>query len=281
MIAKPKKVTKLKNLHKLECYKIPLNAENAILRDPSSGSRSRSRRARLNSSNNKKQQIHPPYPDRYPTALRDQFNMHTKYDSLKQYKHTKSNSEAVTKHTKDFNDSGIDNDHVYANRNSLKIQNYSPDKHVLALSGNNENIDQHIVVLTNNFNTVKYSQSPFLNKLTNLKQRLSNKEKKGQKDNFIKGHKSRNSMFPKSYTEVNHYSRREPEIYNKLNGRNSGFALIPEEVATPTHGGRDANPYTNMEVENEVSFGIVIGMLSSTFHIGHLCIWQRPQQDKC
>jgi len=149
----------------------------------------------------------PPYPE---FVRNDKFQRNLQYELVKQYKHIKSNSEAAHKGAKCLNESGNDIDkNVYSNRKSL--HNYDQYKHEIILPNSSNNKDKQTYIFGNEFNTVKYSQSPFLNKLTNLKQKFSNK--KTNNINSGKGHKSRNSMFPKSYTEVAEYPRREMEIY--------------------------------------------------------------------
>jgi hypothetical protein len=166
----------------------------------------------------------------YPSAMNEQFNMLLNKDLAKHYKHIKSNSEAVTNQFNHFEDSKADVGH-YENQRRLVVNQISPEKPVLVSQGAHE---ENMVILSNNFNTVKYSQSPFLNKLTSLKA----KKKQGP-ENYKSGHKSRNSMCPKSYT----YQRREPEIYNNMM-RQKSFGQIPEEGTNPY---TNINPYENEE----------------------------------
>jgi hypothetical protein len=241
IVAKTKKTTKAKNLHKLECYKLPIGNEKPTIKDLSnSRSRSRSRKSTKMNSQYKKKLAQAPYP----TNMKDNFNLQLRNDLAKQYKHIKSNSEAVTHNGKNLNESGHgDIEQVYSNRKGLRIHNYSPEKANYASQGANE--DHNMVIFSSDFNTVKYSQSPFLNKLTGLKQKSQKKD--STKKTLSKGHKSRNSMFPKSYT----YQRREPEIYTKLSLRQGSIGQIDEENV-PSQDTKSSNPYTNINpYENE------------------------------
>lgn len=217
----------MKNRQKLECYMNPMK-EGFKMREFSSGSRSKSKKG-----------IHDQIANR-----NKEFNLQLQYDMAKHYKHIKSNSEAATKYSNNLNESGTDTSaNVYANKRSLKLQNYSPDKKMIGLMPSD---DQNVVIFSNDFNTVKYSQSPFLNKLTNLKQKMVKKQPQG----FNKGHKSRNSMFPRSYTEIGNF-RREPDIGSK-NIFMDGMRHIPEEPRPKIEESKHSNPYSNIEVENEV-----------------------------
>lgn len=195
--------------------------------------------ARVNKSSKmnsqlKKKLIQAPYPPN----MNDNFNLQLKYDLAKQYKHIKSNSEAVNHHGRNLNDSAHGEiEQIYSNRKGLRISNYSPDKQMYASHATHD--DQNMVIFSNDFNTVKYSQSPFLNKLTSLKQKILKKDS-AEKES-PKGHKSRNSMFPKSYT----YQRREPEIYSKLSLRKTSIGKIDEENV-PLQDTKASNPYTNI-----------------------------------
>ena len=175
----------------------------------------------------------------------DSYSKQVQIDLAKYYKHMKSNSEAAHSSLKHLNNSASEiSSNVYSNQNIRKHNKYS----AMALPMNNSG-ERNALLLGNDFNTVKYSQSPFLNKLTNLKQKLSNK--KTSKINLGKGHKSRNSMFPKSYTEVNEHQRREMEIYGHFNTNN--IERIPEEdTFRRIEDSKQNNPYMNIEVENEV-----------------------------
>jgi hypothetical protein len=248
IITKAKKGAKSKNLMKLEWYKIPIG-EDAIKFRELSGSRNKGRGQ--NSAMNKFD--HNPYPIQFFSSKNDMFNHQMKGDSWKQYKHMKSNSEAVHKLNQDFeeskNDSGIQGRIV---KKGLQLKNYSPEKKIPHIFTKEDNNDQNMIIFSNDFNTVKYSQSPFLNKLTNLKQKLSKKDKAEIK--YGKGHKSRNSMFPKSYTENSKIQRRENDVYTKLSLKHRVFDRIPEEpIIKQFDQNRHHNPYTNIEVEHEVS----------------------------
>lgn len=219
IVLKAGKHGKSKNMQKLECYKLPLGGETSKSKEGIS-SRSRSRKSKRNSSYLKKKiASHAPYPESVTGNRHDNFNLQLQYDMAKQYKHIKSNSEAVNQHhTGTFADSQSDAiENVYSNPKPRRARhtNYSPDgKANLCL----QNPEENVVVFANDFNTVKYSQSPFLNKLTNLKQKLSKKEQSiKQKGKVGKAHKSRNSMFPRSYTENPTYPRRESDGFTKLN----------------------------------------------------------------
>jgi hypothetical protein len=237
IVAKTKKTTKAKNVHKLECYKLPVANEKPTIKDLSN---SRSRKNTKMNSQFKKKLAQAPYP----TNMNENFNLQLRNDLAMQYKHIKSNSEAVTHNGKDFSESGHgDIEQVYSNQKGLRIHNYSPEKPIYASQGTNE--DHNMVIFSNDFNTVKYSQSPFLNKLTGLKQKSQKKD--SAKKTLSKGHKSRNSMFPKSYT----YQRREPEIYSKLSLRQGSIGQIDEENV-PSQDTKSSNPYTNINpYENE------------------------------
>ena len=163
----------------------------------------------------------------------------------------KSNSEAAQKSTKNLNNSVSEiSSNVYSNQNIRKHQKYTK----MALPMNNSG-ERKALFIGNEFNTAKYSQSPFLNKLTNLKQKISSK--KTSKISLGKGHKSRNSMFPRSYTEVSDHRRREMEIYGQFNTNN--IERIPEEDTFKCiEDSKQSNPYMNIEVENEVQIIIAI-----------------------
>ena len=181
----------------------------------------------------------------------DRYSKQVQIDLAKYYKHMKSNSEAAHKRMKNLNNSASEiSSNVYSNQNIRKHHKYTG----MALPVNTSG-ERKALFIGNEFNTVKYSQSPFLNKLTNLKQKLSSK--KTSKVSLGKGHKSRNSMFPKSYTEVNDHKRREMEIYGQFN--TNIIERIPEEdTFRHIEDTKRSNPYVNIEVENEVYMTIVI-----------------------
>jgi len=216
----------------------------------SSGSRSKSKRS-IQSSSKYNNIPKNPYPLNIFASNKDGMSHKFNNESAKHYKHIKSNSEAVNKLRQDFDESKGDNSaQVYSNRHSKLHKKYSPEKAIPPISIKDDNNDQNLIIFSDCFNTVKYSQSPFLNKLTNLKQKMTKKEKIAQK--YSKGHKSRNSMFPKSYTEDPNFKRREAEIYAKL-GFNPGFDQIPEESTNKNlENDKNLNPYSNIVIENEV-----------------------------
>lgn len=232
---------------KLECYKIPFGGDVAKFKELS-GSRSKGRGQNtvLNKFSNN------PYPPQFFGSNNDMFNHQTKGYSERHYKHMKSNSEAVHKLHQDFEESKNDSStQGRASKKGLKLENYSPEKQIPHICTNYDNTDQNMIIFSNDFNTVKYSQSPFLNKLTNLKQKLSKKDKVELK--YGKGHKSRNSMFPKSYTENSKIQRRENDVYTKLSLKHGTFDRIPEEpIGKKFDENRHHNPYTNIEVEHDV-----------------------------
>ena len=106
----------------------------------------------------------------YPLQYNEPFKSQKRDEISRNYKHSKSNSEAVRNpRSRNFQDSvNHETEHVYLNKKSLKLGNINPEQQILISQGQTEN-DQNLVIFSKDFNTVKYSQSPFLNKLTNLK----------------------------------------------------------------------------------------------------------------
>lgn len=229
---------KYQNYQKVDQSKSKNNYSKNTKREGSSGSRSQSKKLY-------KIVGKPIYPDQIRNEI---YQRNLLYEADSKSKHTKSNSEAAHKSLKYLNDSHSENTaNVYANRNMVHRHGKNSE---MILPLHNDSGDKNTLLFNHEFNTVKYSQSPFLNKLTNLKQRMSNK--KSEKISLGKGHKSRNSMFPKSYTEVNEYPRREHEIYGQFNSNN--FDNIPEEdTLKRVEDIKHSNPYMNIDVEHEVS----------------------------
>lgn len=219
IVASRKKGSKAKNIKKLEGYIIPLQKDIV------------SEKAVPLSTKGKKNNIflikhtkitHNPYPG--------QVNL--KKEISRNYKHSKSNSQNV-----DNNQARNFDDFITANpsqnNNALRLNNINIE-HPAVTPGTVYENDENLVIFPKDFNTVKYSQSPFLNKLTNLK------AKSRQKPIPMKGHKSRNSMVPKSYT----YQRRENDVYYKHNGRKSSAEGMEEGKLID--GSEASNPYMNI-----------------------------------
>ena len=83
--------------------------------------------------------------------------------------------------------------------------------------------------------------------MTNFKQKGSGKEPKIINIENTKGHKSRNSMLPKSYTEFSSNQRREQETYS--NRHRAKMNQIPEEKIRRKEGEfKLNNPYSNVSV---------------------------------
>lgn len=227
---------KLKGAQKLEAYKARKSLSKGVKREGSSGSRSKSKKL-LKITN------HAPYPD---LTRKDTSKRKNGYSISKQNKHIKSNSDAVHNDMNYLNESqGEGSSHVYANR---KTKRKKQSEMVLPI--HNDSAERNALLFNSEFNTVKYAQSPFLNKLTSLKQ-LKMSGKKRSNPGLNKGHKSRNSMFPKSYTEVNETPRRESEIYGQFHSNNFG-KIVEEDILKRPEDSKISNPYMNIDVENEV-----------------------------
>ena len=84
--------------------------------------------------------------------------------------------------------------------------------------------------------------------MTNLKQKVSRKEQTIINMDS-KGHKSRNSMLPKSYTEFTNYQRREQEAYSNLNQNKFNMGQVPEErILRKDEDFKSSNPYSNVRI---------------------------------
>ena len=178
----------------------------------------------------------------YPTQFKNNFNMQMNKEGSRNYKHSKCSSEGVTQPNNFKNYTNEEADHVYSNRRGLLLNNFGQNHHVQIGQEANEN-DHNYVIFPKDFHTAKFSQSPFLNKLTSLK--AKGKRKIPPSKTYIKGHKSRNSMFPKSYT----YQRREPDIYinPKLQLRHGSIEKVEEENKFRNiDDTKSSNPYTNI-----------------------------------
>lgn len=81
--------------------------------------------------------------------------------------------------------------------------------------------------------------------MTNLKQKVPRKEPRIINVENTKGHKSRNSMLPKSYTEFSNNQRREPETY--INRHRAQMKQIPEEKSQ-NEDFKASNPYSNVSL---------------------------------
>lgn len=238
IITKGKKGVKSKNLKKIERYQVPLiSGQDGGRIVPLS---TKGKKSNIFVKQNKI--THNPYPGK----------ISLKKEISRNYKHSKSNSQTVANNSgkkfNEFHPKDVNNaNNVYSSKKGLQLNNINHEQPVIVPNGVYDN-DQNVVIFPKDFNTVKYSQSPFLNKLTNLKQR--SKKKLITKETYNKGHKSRNSMFPKSYT----YQRRENEVQYRHQMRQRSTEPEEEAKIATINDTKSSNPYTNINpYENDHS----------------------------